>query len=147
MDERLALAIGARVRVARVANHQPRVVVAGLSGITTDYLYQIERGKKLPTIPVLAQFAQLLNAIEAALGAAARRPQQRHSLASAEHECDDENLRRVFDGLRSWYKAFLEREHNALETVPKSQRFSDYLLERVSEAQKSPDSCLSAKPR
>ncbi len=61
MDERLALVIGARVRAARAANHQTRVVVAGLSGITTDYLYQIERGKKLPTIPVLAQLAGVLN--------------------------------------------------------------------------------------
>jgi transcriptional regulator with XRE-family HTH domain len=61
MDERLALVIGARVRAARVANHQKRVVVAGLSGITTDYLYQIERGKKLPTVPVLAQLARVLN--------------------------------------------------------------------------------------
>lgn len=60
MDEQLALVIGARVRAARAANHQTQVVVAGLSGITTDYLYQIERGKKLPTIPVLAQLAQVL---------------------------------------------------------------------------------------
>lgn len=61
MDERLALVIGARVRAARAANHQTQVVVAGLSGITTDYLYQIEHGKKLPTIPVLAQLAQVLH--------------------------------------------------------------------------------------
>lgn len=61
MDERLALLIGARVRATRAANHQTQVVVAGLSGITTDYLYQIERGKKLPTIPVLTQLAQVLN--------------------------------------------------------------------------------------
>jgi transcriptional regulator with XRE-family HTH domain len=61
MDKRLALVIGARVRAARAAKHQTKVVVAGLSGITTDYLYQIERGKKLPTIPVLAQLAQVLN--------------------------------------------------------------------------------------
>lgn len=76
-------------------------------------------------------------AIEAALGAPARRPQQLHSLASAEHKFDDENLGRVFDSLRSWYKTFLEKEHNTLETVSKSQRFSDYLLERASEARKS----------
>jgi transcriptional regulator with XRE-family HTH domain len=61
MDERLALVIGARVRAARVAKHQTQVVVAGLSDITTDYLYQIEHGKKLPTIPVLTQLAHVLN--------------------------------------------------------------------------------------
>lgn len=60
MDERLAHAIGARVRSVRAANRQTRVVVAGLTGITADYLYQIERGKKLPTIPVLTQLADVL---------------------------------------------------------------------------------------
>jgi transcriptional regulator with XRE-family HTH domain len=60
MDEQLASTIGGRIRAARVANHQTQAVVAGLSGITTDYLYQLERGKKLPTIPVLAQLAETL---------------------------------------------------------------------------------------
>jgi len=60
MDEHLAGQIGARVRTARASNRQTQVVVAGLAGITTDYLYQIERGKKLPTIPVLAQLADVL---------------------------------------------------------------------------------------
>jgi transcriptional regulator with XRE-family HTH domain len=54
MDE-LALIIGARVRVARIANRQTQTVVAGLAGITPDYLYQIERGKKLPAVPVLLE--------------------------------------------------------------------------------------------
>lgn len=60
MDEQLAARIGARVRAARVANHQTQAVVAGLAGITTDYLYQVERGKKLPTISVLVQLAAVL---------------------------------------------------------------------------------------
>jgi transcriptional regulator with XRE-family HTH domain len=61
MDEQLARVIGARVRAARMANHRTQVVVAGLAGITADYLHQIEHGKKLPTIPVLTQLAQVLN--------------------------------------------------------------------------------------
>jgi transcriptional regulator with XRE-family HTH domain len=61
MDEQRARSIGVRVRAARAANRQTQVVVAGLAGITTDYLYQIERGKKLPTISVLADLAQVLN--------------------------------------------------------------------------------------
>src|SRR2546429_4343475 len=61
MDEQLARVIGARVRAARVASHRTQVVVAGLAGITADYLHQIEHGKKLPTIPVLTQLAQVLN--------------------------------------------------------------------------------------
>lgn len=60
MDEQLAARIGARVRAARVANHQTQAVVAGLAGITADYLYQVERGKKLPTISVLMQLAAVL---------------------------------------------------------------------------------------
>jgi transcriptional regulator with XRE-family HTH domain len=60
MDEQLARTIGARVRAARVADHRTQAVIAGLTGITTDYLYQIERGKKLPTVPVLTQLADVL---------------------------------------------------------------------------------------
>lgn len=60
MDEQLAKALGARVRARRVANHRTQAVVAGLAGITTDYLYQIERGKKLPTVAVLTQLANVL---------------------------------------------------------------------------------------
>lgn len=67
MDERLAQAIGARVRSARTANRQTQAVVAGLTGITTDYLYQIERGKKLPTVAVLTQLAAVVNVPVSAL--------------------------------------------------------------------------------
>src|SRR3989442_999116 len=59
--EQLARVIGARVRAARAASRRTQVVVAGLAGITTDYLHQIEHGKKLPTIAVLTQLAQVLN--------------------------------------------------------------------------------------
>jgi transcriptional regulator with XRE-family HTH domain len=60
MDGDLAMALGERVRFARQANHQTQAIVAGLSGITADYLYQIERGKKLPDLPVLLQLARVL---------------------------------------------------------------------------------------
>ncbi|WIX92572.1 helix-turn-helix transcriptional regulator [Amycolatopsis sp. DG1A-15b] len=45
------------MRFYRTAARRTKTVVAGLAGITPDYLYQIERGQKLPTIPVLAQLA------------------------------------------------------------------------------------------
>ncbi|GLY39617.1 transcriptional regulator [Amycolatopsis sp. NBRC 101858] len=48
------------MRFYRTAAHQTKTVVAGLTGITPDYLYQIERGQKLPTIAVLAQLADVL---------------------------------------------------------------------------------------
>ena len=60
MDDELARVFGERVRYARKGNHQTQAVVAGLSGITTDYLYQIERGKKLPALPVAVQLAAVL---------------------------------------------------------------------------------------
>ncbi len=34
--------------------------MAGLAGITPDYLYQIERGKKLPAVPVFVELARVL---------------------------------------------------------------------------------------
>jgi transcriptional regulator with XRE-family HTH domain len=60
VNDQLARMVGDRVRFYRTAAHQTKTVVAGLTGITPDYLYQIERGQKLPTIPVLAQLAEVL---------------------------------------------------------------------------------------
>ncbi|MGH3696613.1 MAG: helix-turn-helix domain-containing protein [Pseudonocardiaceae bacterium] len=60
MDEQLARAIGERVRVRRTAGRRKKTVVAGLAGITADYLYQIERGTKLPTVAVLMKLAGVL---------------------------------------------------------------------------------------
>lgn len=60
MNDHLARVVGDRVRFYRTAAHQTKTVVAGLTGITPDYLYQIERGLKLPTIAVLAQLAEVL---------------------------------------------------------------------------------------
>ena len=44
MAEHLAQEVGDRVRFHRLATKKTQTVVAGLAGITTDYLYQIERG-------------------------------------------------------------------------------------------------------
>ncbi len=52
--------IGERVRFFREAQHKKQTVVAGLAGITVDYLSQIERGLKTPTIPVLHAIARVL---------------------------------------------------------------------------------------
>ncbi|MGH3931389.1 MAG: helix-turn-helix domain-containing protein [Pseudonocardiaceae bacterium] len=60
MDEDLAKVVGHRVRFYRTAVRQTRTVTAGLTGVTPDYLYQIERGQKLPTITVLAKLAEVL---------------------------------------------------------------------------------------
>jgi transcriptional regulator with XRE-family HTH domain len=60
MNDRLAHVIGDRVRMYRTAARRTKTVVAGLTGITPDYLYQIERGLKVPTVAVLAQLAMVL---------------------------------------------------------------------------------------
>jgi transcriptional regulator with XRE-family HTH domain len=60
MSEDLARTIGERVRFYRNAKRKKQTVVSGLVGITPDYLYQIERGKKMPTIPILTQLADVL---------------------------------------------------------------------------------------
>ena len=56
----LARLIGGRVRFHRAAARRTKTVVAGLAGITPDYLYQIERGQKVPTLSVLTQLADVL---------------------------------------------------------------------------------------
>ena len=60
MDEDLARSIGERVRWYRSAARRSKAVVAGLTGITPDYLYQIERGQKVPALAVLTQLAEVL---------------------------------------------------------------------------------------
>ncbi|OLR91085.1 helix-turn-helix domain-containing protein [Actinokineospora bangkokensis] len=59
-NEELAEAIGRRIRHIRAANRQTQLVVADLAGVTSDYLYQIERGKKLPAVPVMLAIAKAL---------------------------------------------------------------------------------------
>jgi transcriptional regulator with XRE-family HTH domain len=52
--------IGERIRFYREAQHKKQAVVAGLAGITGDYLSQIERGLKTPTIALLHRIARIL---------------------------------------------------------------------------------------
>ena len=63
----LARRLGGRLRRTRLSQRRQQTVVAGLAGITTDYLYQIERGLKLPSLPVLAELARVLDVPVAAL--------------------------------------------------------------------------------
>jgi transcriptional regulator with XRE-family HTH domain len=52
--------IGERLRFYRQAKGKTQAVVAGLAGVTEDYLSQIERGLKTPTIALLHRFAKIL---------------------------------------------------------------------------------------
>jgi transcriptional regulator with XRE-family HTH domain len=60
MGDHLAQMIGERLRFYRTASRRTKAVVAGLAGITPEYLYQIERGQKVPTVAVLTQLADVL---------------------------------------------------------------------------------------
>ncbi|WP_327066918.1 helix-turn-helix domain-containing protein [Kitasatospora sp. NBC_01302] len=61
------LPIGDRIRHYRNKTGRRQDVLAGLVGITPDYLGQIERGLKTPTIPVLHAIAQELGVPTSAL--------------------------------------------------------------------------------
>ncbi|MFD7676148.1 helix-turn-helix domain-containing protein [Streptomyces anulatus] len=57
MTDLPTLPTGALVRAARRRDGRPQAAVAGLCGISTDYLSQIERGRKKPSGDVLAKLA------------------------------------------------------------------------------------------
>jgi transcriptional regulator with XRE-family HTH domain len=52
--------IGERLRFYRQAKGKTQAVVAGLAGATEDYLSQIERGLKTPTLPLVHRFSKIL---------------------------------------------------------------------------------------
>jgi transcriptional regulator with XRE-family HTH domain len=52
--------IGERVRFYRQARKKTQAVVAGLAGVTEDYLSQIERGLKTPSAALLHRLARVL---------------------------------------------------------------------------------------
>lgn len=60
MDPSPEVRIGERLRFYRQAKGKTQAVVAGLAGVTEDYLSQIERGLKTPTIALLHRFAKIL---------------------------------------------------------------------------------------
>ena len=59
MDDHLAF--GKNIRAARDAAKVSREVAAERAGITTDYLGEVERGEKWPTLPVIRSIARSLS--------------------------------------------------------------------------------------
>lgn len=60
-DERLTLAravLGARLRQLRMAQGRQLAEVAAAAGLAVSYLSELERGHKLPTLPVLLALAE-----------------------------------------------------------------------------------------
>jgi len=84
MGDHLAEMIGQRVRFYRTASRRTKAVVAGLAGITPDYLYQIERGQKVPTVAVLTRLAEVLRVPVGELLGGPEREQQRVKAAAGE---------------------------------------------------------------
>jgi DNA-binding XRE family transcriptional regulator len=60
MSQSPEVRIGERLRFYRQAQGKTQAVVAGLAGVTEDYLSQIERGLKTPTIALLHRFSKIL---------------------------------------------------------------------------------------
>src|SRR5271169_5565444 len=60
MSDSLEVRMGERIRFYRQAKGKTQAVVAGLAGVTEDYLSQIERGLKTPTIGLAHRFAKIL---------------------------------------------------------------------------------------
>ncbi|WP_031467795.1 helix-turn-helix domain-containing protein [Sciscionella sediminilitoris] len=67
MDEQLARQIGTRLRRYRRACGKTQPVVAELAGISSNYLYQLEQGKKAATVSVLLALAEVLDVSPATL--------------------------------------------------------------------------------
>lgn len=60
MSESEEFGIGERLRFYRQGRKKTQAVVAGLAGVSEDYVSQIERGAKTPTIGLLHKFARIL---------------------------------------------------------------------------------------
>jgi transcriptional regulator with XRE-family HTH domain len=60
MSQSAEVRIGDRLKFYRQAKGKTQAVVAGLAGVTEDYLSQIERGHKTPTISLLHRFSKIL---------------------------------------------------------------------------------------
>lgn len=60
MSESDEIGIGERLRFYRQGRGKTQAVVAGLAGVSEDYVSQIERGAKTPTIGLLHKFARIL---------------------------------------------------------------------------------------
>jgi hypothetical protein len=60
-----------------------------------------------------------------------RAPRQLHGLATRDAEISVDELAALFQHLKEWSEAYLAEEGVILERAAKTQRFTDYLLERA----------------
>lgn len=60
MNSGADIPVGERIRFYRQAHRRTQAVIAGLAGVTEDYLSQIERGLKTPSTALLHRLARAL---------------------------------------------------------------------------------------
>ncbi|AVT36241.1 AIPR family protein [Plantactinospora sp. BB1] len=66
-------------------------------------------------------------------GGIIRNPQQLRRVAIEDLDLSDEELRDLFERVKAWAAGYLAEEDAILERAAKTQRFTDYLLERARE--------------
>lgn len=64
-------------------------------------------------------------------GGPVRSPQQLRRIASEELDLPDEELQALFEKLKAWASQYMLNEQAILERAAKTQRFTEYLLERA----------------
>src|SRR6185437_15473516 len=123
--------IGERLRFYRHAKGKTQAVVAGLAGVTEDYLSQIERGLKTPTLPLVHRFSKILGVrVSELLGESATEHDERvhpvgfavqralMSYAGADGSPDLVSLRTRVDGAWSIWQGSPHRYTEVSEVLP-----------------------------
>lgn len=123
--------IGERLRFYRQAKGKTQAVVAGLAGVTEDYLSQIERGLKTPTLPLVHRFSKILGVrVSELLGESATEHDERvhpvgyavqralMSYAGAVDDPDLASLRARVDGAWSIWQGSPHRYTEASGVLP-----------------------------
>ena len=123
--------IGERLRFYRQTKGKTQAVVAGLAGVTEDYLSQIERGLKTPTLPLVHRFSKILGVrVSELLGESATEHDERvhpvgyavqralMSYAGTADEPDLENLRGRVNAAWSTWQGSPHRYTEVSEVLP-----------------------------
>lgn len=123
--------IGERVRFYRQARRKTQAAVAGLAGVTEDYLSQIERGLKTPSTTVLHRLARVLGVPTSVLfGESSAEPAAPgHPLSAAIHtalatggqDSSTENppdLRALRDRVNAAWESWQSSPHRYSQTGP-----------------------------